>query len=295
MTEAPRPIAGLHRATTKRGDCGLCGEHKMLTRTHIPPRSAFNSRGVQRQYLVSKGHGLTPGRPSDGGLWVMGLCSSCNELGGRYDTAYRDLAHKLRTSWVKDWHFSMSLRPIPQLFTLKPGDVARSVLIGMFGLNPNLRVTQPSLAENLLRIEAFELPNGRELRLALFRGSMARISGAIGAFDALGPGHLGKRLGIMSDAQIYFPPLSWELVDSASMLRSGSDLTSILDAYGWADVSSWTTRPPGEMQPLHSFFTTLPAVAHPKYMPATSEGWVELLSNQISEILVSDLSRLKRL
>jgi hypothetical protein len=293
ISDVPR-VAGLHRAGQRQGCCGLCGQERDLTRTHIPPQCAFNGRTVRRQYLRGDGEAMSPGRGNLGGLWVRGLCGDCNELQGRYDPDYCKLARKLKSTWIKDWHYALPRqRLVPQIFDLHPGAVARSVLIGMFGLNPNLRKRQPALAEALLLSTPFEMPTSKKLRLALFRGQYARISGGIGAFDALNSAGLAKPVGVMSDAQVYFPPLSWELEDAGTRDAHAPDFGSLTDAYGWADVSDWTHFPPAEPRDLHSFFLTLPAVAHPKDMPGLGEGWVELMSDEISEILIADLGASK--
>jgi hypothetical protein len=158
----------------------------------------------------------------------------------------------------------------------------------MFGLSPNLRVTNAEVAAHLLAGDTFVMPKGLELRLALCRGRRARVGGAIGGFDAFRTYGGGKRLGIMSNAHVYFPPLAWELADEVSRVHSATDFDSMLDAFGWADVSAWTQVPPLDYCPLHRFFRALPALAHPRDMPLTSEYWIELMSDTISEIIIAD-------
>ena len=281
---------GLFRASIKTGICGLCGTYGSMTKTHIPAQCALNTgEYVTRSYPMLRASGISQGRVSVGGIWVRGLCGACNSrAGGQFDFAYGELARKLLPCWIKDWDEPLALeRPIPQFFVLRPANVARSILMAMFGLNPNLRRTLPEFAADLLADAPFMLPPGRELRLALCRGKRTRVCGAIGGVDLIGPPWQGDRLSLMSDASVYFPPLAWELVDERARSRQAG-FSSLLDAYKWVDVSHWTTYGIGEMMPLHSFFDRLPAVAHPKDTPNLSENWIELLSAKISEILLGD-------
>ena len=279
---------GLFRAATKVGICGLCGMRGPLSKTHIPAQCAFNTgRYVTRRYLMLRLPGIEEGREQVGGIWVRGLCGACNSrAGGRFDDAYGELARKLLPCWISDWReTAVHERPVPQFFVLRPADVARSILTAMFGLNPNLRQILPNLADDLRSDKPFVIPPGRQLRLALCRGSRTRVCGAIGGVDLLGPPWRGGRLSLMSDASVYFPPLAWELADEGAITRQAG-FSSLLDAFKWADVSRWTMHEPGELVPLHSFFDRLPAVAHPKDTPGLSEAWTELHSDRISEILV---------
>ncbi|WP_433786402.1 hypothetical protein ACQPX6_06860 [Actinomycetospora sp. CA-101289] len=164
------------------------------------------------------------------------------------------------------------------------------MLISMFGLNPNLRRRLPEVAQALLdRAPLVTLPEGTRLSMALFRGRRARISGGIGAVDMLNTTGFARRVGIMSDAQVYFPSLSWELEDVNSRRAHVPDFWSLTEAFGWGDVSSWTRIDPRECRDLHSIFLTLPAVCHPEDIPGLGDDWVELVSDNISEILVADV------
>lgn len=83
-----------------------------------------------------------------------------------------------------------------------PGAIIRSVLIGMFGLNANLQILYPRLANSLCRqLDSIQLPPGIQLRLALARGTAARVTGPVLGYSLL------SRVGFSTMARIYFPPL----------------------------------------------------------------------------------------
>ena len=56
-SRAPKDI-GLRLRQGEAADCGPCGTHGPLSRTHPPPQCAGNDHGVQRSYL----HGLVAPR-----------------------------------------------------------------------------------------------------------------------------------------------------------------------------------------------------------------------------------------
>jgi hypothetical protein len=64
-----------------------------MSRAHVPPQAAGNDSQVRRNYFISGEGGMTPGRSTEGGMWVYGLCGECNNRAGSlYDQAYADLA-----------------------------------------------------------------------------------------------------------------------------------------------------------------------------------------------------------
>lgn len=92
-SRAPKDI-GLSLRRGEPADCGLCGEHGPLSRTHLPPQCAGNDHGVQRSYLQSVDAKGVPKiiaskKRYQGGLYVFGLCARCNSNAGRWDAAWR--------------------------------------------------------------------------------------------------------------------------------------------------------------------------------------------------------------
>jgi hypothetical protein len=90
----------------------------------------------------------------------------------------------------------------------------------------------------------------------------------------------GRNVGIMSMAQMYFPPLAWQLADQPESV--------LLQHEGWHDVSSWLARAPSDSAVLSRIVRDLPLVAHPTRGPGGIQDWVELLSDETCFIVESD-------
>ena len=150
----------------------------------------------------------------------------------------------------------------------------------MFGLNAHLRVLYPDLAEGLLAERPIqELPDAVRLRLAMLRGRRARLGGSIGGVELFGRRIAGAALGVITMAEVYFPPLAWQLAAPEA---------SLLDVEGWPDISFWLGYAPDERLPLDAACPSMPIVMHPKHDPATGDGWTEMISDEISVILDSE-------
>jgi hypothetical protein len=63
---------------------------------------------------------------------------------------YGELAAAVRPLWIRDWRIRTAGHLALPGNEIRPGVVARSVLIGFLGLSPQLRVNFPDLAEQLL-------------------------------------------------------------------------------------------------------------------------------------------------
>jgi hypothetical protein len=284
-----RQTLGLNRRKREQHPCGLCGDRVKLTRTHIPPQCAGNRGLVGRRRLVVDGGQADLTKRSPGGLYVYGLCPSCNNLQSRFDAAYGELAGAVRPLWIRDARIRTAGKlPLPG-DEIRPGAVARSMLIGFLGLSPQLRVNFPDLPLQLLAgAPAVILPMKLRLRLALARGTMARLTGSIVGFISVDHPPDEDAVGIANVGQVYFPPLAWQLAppEPSALLRKPSK--SLLDQQGWADVTSWALHDPDERIALSTLCPALPAVVHPKHHPAQAEWWVEVLSSQITEIIECD-------
>lgn len=173
LDERPRP-------------CGVCGHHGKLSKTHVPPQAAGNTKAVERADMMNGPAGVTSGGWRIGGMWVRGLCVDCNSFAGaRYDQAYADFAHGLR-SWLETGtRFAM---PGPQTVRLAPGRVSRSVLSGMLGISPHTRVLHPTLAAQMDAGGPVKLPGGMALRVAAYMGNRAQLTGPMlsGLIDGSG-------------------------------------------------------------------------------------------------------------
>lgn len=219
------PIAAGLLLDKRTGKCGICGDHRKLSRRHVPPQAAGNTGAVERADVMSnRRDGFTPGSWRIGGMWVRGLCVACNSFAGaRYDEAYGDFASRL-WSWMQiGTRLSV---PAAQAVPFAPGRVSRSILSGMLGISPHTRVLHPTLARQVERGGPVQLPGALSLRVAIYPGLRALLSGPMltGLWD-------GSSRAINTLATATFRPLSWALVSD--------DSDDVLAARGWVDATDW--------------------------------------------------------
>ncbi|TDL45233.1 hypothetical protein [Microbacterium oleivorans] len=209
----------------KTGSCGVCGQHRKLTKTHVPPQVAGNRGQVQRADVMSSASsGFNPERWRIGGMWVLGLCGECNSLAGaRYDRAYADFADQL-WSWLQTR--THLLLPGTPALTLAPGRVSRSILSGMLGISPNLREFHPTLAAQVAAGGPVRLPGGLRLWFAAYPGNRTQLTGPMltGLVD-------GSGRAINTLAAVTFRPLTWALATS--------DSDAVMADQGWTDATDW--------------------------------------------------------
>lgn len=280
----PQPL-GLWRDRGQRASCGLCGQVCELTRTHVPARVAGNAGDVRRFVPRVASGPARRGRGRKGGVHVHGLCRGCNALQGRYDPAYAVLADGVARQLPPESPLLIPnhVNRLPEM-AVQPGAAARSILIGLMALNPNIRAVHPELQEGLLAgADAIALPNDLALRVACYRQPKAYLSGSVGGvllFHPVRPYDMA--LGIMSLGSVYFPPLAWHLATRRF---------SWLDMQRWADVSRWLERDPLERVSLRSLLKGLPEVLHPREDSIAQEaGWVELFSSEITFVVEGDVA-----
>jgi hypothetical protein len=164
---------------------------------------------------------------------------------------------------------------------IDPGAIARSVLVGCFALDPNLRSLYPEVARALIDdAEGIELPAPMDLYLAVTRGPSARVTGSIAGFHLFGPEIDGRKVGIMTMAQIYFPPLAWQLADTPT--------SPLLAIEGWHRVTDWLTFPSAQWLPLGTFVKDLALVTDPRRPPRGLSDWVELLGEETTFVVEGD-------
>lgn len=275
-------VAGLDRRPHEHGPCGLCGTVGSLTKTHIPSRAAGHTGLVTRRTMVSISRDgsqtVRDSAPRMGGIHFYGLCESCNQLQNLYDGAYVELVD-IALPWITSGLVLPDGPRQPPTTDLRPGAVARSVLIPMFGLNANLRNIYPDVASALLmRSPSVTLPADLALRLAIAAGVRARVTGAIGGFEMFGRRLDNEPLGIMTQAQVHFPPLSWHLAPRER---------SLLDLQGWADVTAWLERAPQEQARFSDVCGPLPVVLLPRH-DEHGNLWCEVFSDEITFNVHSD-------
>lgn len=280
-SRAPADL-GLRLRKGEPAPCGLCGSVVPLSRTHVPPQCAGNTQGVQRHYLQAVAADGVPRvvparRTWAGGMYVYGLCSSCNSAAGRWDGAYGALASALRPCWSTGKLAIPGGRIALPSFEFAPSPVARSVLMGVFGINRGLRERYAALAQGLLDgTDLLALPHDLELRVALASGTTARLTGAVHTIQVLGPTASGGKSFVYSDGSFYFPPLAWQLVGEGSTL---------IDEQGWADASNWLGVPLADTADVSSLCPSLPTVTDPSHDPRIADALVHLFSDELTPIV----------
>lgn len=276
-----RSDVGLRRRRRDDGPCGLCGSIGPLSRTHVPPQCAGNDHGVQRIYFhIIQANGeqalVRSNRRLHGGLYVYGLCGDCNSAASKWDVAYKQLSDILQSCWVKGSLIVPGNRIALPSAQCVPSAVARSVLMGLFGVNHVLRERFPDLAANLLNgLDPIDLPADVQLRVALARGTVGRLTGAMHSMKVLNT-QSGVIEKMLSDASVYFPPLAWQLVSRES---------SYLDAQGWGDASSWLSAPIGERRSVSDLCHSLPLVQQPSQDPNEWDSFVHLYADTLTPIV----------
>ncbi|TFV65347.1 UNVERIFIED_ORG: hypothetical protein E4P37_10635 [Bacillus sp. AZ43] len=236
---------------------------------------------MQRRFLQSVNRDgmptLVPSRKRlDGGLYVFGLCGPCNSSAGRWDDAYGELALGLRscrsTGAVVVPRGRMNLPSVK----FSPSAIARSILMGFFGVNHVLRNRFPELAAGLLAgEEPLSLPEGLRLRVAIAQGTVGRLTGAMHSMQVL-DSRTGVIEYVLSDAAVYFPPLAWQLT---------SDGSTYLDGQGWGDASSWLSIPLADRRDVRDLCPSLPLVLEPSQDPEAWEKFVHLFSDELTPIV----------
>lgn len=264
--------------------CGLCGIIRKLSRAHVPPQAAGNTTKVLRAPDVIVDRVRRPGRWSEGGMWVRGLCEDCNSQAGKsYDAAYADFAlqvGRLSTPTAR----RLALIPgEPPGARFAPGLVSRAVLFGMYAINPRLRVLFPELAHDLKSEPTpgqgpVRWPDGLALKVARSQPGLPHsgvISSGVWAMRVM-----HERVVHFTFDDIVFPPLMWSLVPRHTDSERdglGPQITKSL-----ADASEWVKYGPDRTSvDLRTLTRTLPTMAHP--MLIRTDDWAELLTNNGSD------------
>lgn len=267
-----RPVAAGLLLNRKNGLCGICGEYRLLTKTHVPPQAAGNSGPVTRADVMdhsSSGFGGT--RWLIGGMWVRGLCGACNSFAGaKYDEAYGDFAARL-WEWLAVGN--RLVVPSSQAVPLAPGRVSRSILSGMLGISPHTRILHPSLADQMCEGGPVVLPGGLSLRVAIYPGNHAMLAGPMltGMLD-------GSSGAINTLATVTFRPLSWALVTT--------DSDDVLARRGWVDATDWLRY--GDDREAHDLRWLVPhgLPIVEKILHSPSDDGVQLYSKEIAPLMV---------
>ena len=264
--------------------CGLCGDIRKLSKAHVPPQVAGNTTKVLRAADVIVDQVRRPGRWSEGGMWVRGLCEACNNRAGNlYDVPFADFAEQVELlSSPTARRLAVIQGEVPGA-RFAPGLVSRAVLFGMFAINPRLRVLFPELADDLKNETTagsgpIRWPDKLAMKVARthpLSGDRGVISSGVWAMRVL-----HERVVHWTFGDIVWPPLMWSLVpkgDDHERDGLGPQITKQL-----ADVSEWVKYGPDRTSvDLRSLIRTLPTMPHP--MLLRSNDWVEFMTNDGSD------------
>lgn len=154
----------------KRAACRLCGTVTILTKTHIPARSAGNVGSARRPVVVVHDDGRQTydlGNEELGGMWGRWFCAECNNATRSWDEEY--------TRWTIDPLRALHDPKNPgntfaaRAYTADPGALVRCLWAWMFALADNLRARQPEIAAAVLRGSPAEPSERLRLLLAATR------------------------------------------------------------------------------------------------------------------------------
>lgn len=240
------------------GRCGLCGQQRLMTQAHVPPRAVGNDGRHRERALWVQGQGgarLSGWRP--GGLTVYGLCSRCNHsTSDRADVAYLDFHRRLKAA-LSSTSQRLLLDPRSLPVRLSPGLVARSVLSGLFAVNDRMHEHYPALAAGLRdKQRDLALPPQLQLRLAVASGTRSRIGGPVGYARVF-----GRRAFHLPLAEVWFPPMAWVLRTAGPTDPSvGEEFTA-----AWGDATEWIRYQPELTTDLRNLTGPLPRVQPPQF------------------------------
>jgi hypothetical protein len=225
-------------------------------------------------------HRASATTPRIGGIHFFGLCHDCNSgVQGKWDPAYGDMAKAL-SPFALGSRLTLPTGPLATpSHEVQPGAVARSVLVGAFALNPQMRVIDPDAAAALIEGRAeVRLRSTLRLGLALTLGPVARVTGSIAGYYMFRPKVGDQNVGMMSLAQIYFPPMAWQIADAEHSVLFRSE--------GWVDVTNWLAYDADVVKPLSELVPKLPIVQ--PHRVNNDDDWVELLGDETCFIVESD-------
>lgn len=241
----------------------------------MPPQVAGNTTAVQRAPdLIDASGTRRPGRWTAGGMWVRGLCFDCNNRAGRaFDLAYADFANQVSRLTTPTVATLQVIPSEPPGVGFAPGLTARSVLFGMFAINPRLRVIFPELAYDLAHgVEQVRWPDKVTLRVGRTHragSSHGLLTSGIWMIQVL-----GYRMTHSSFADVVFPPLAWSLIPNDTSATLGPEVTEPL-----TDASDWVRYSPERTTvDLRNLTRTFPEFLHPMLRP-TRDNWVEMLAS----------------
>lgn len=200
-----RQPAVAHRARKGRYPCGVCGSVEKMTKSQVPPQCSGNTDAVTRSMWMAHNSRVELGRPDQGGVWFRGLCRKCNTAAGQFDTAYAHLADILRPLRLASLNQSSPQDQATPHDPIRPGAVARSIMLGMCATTPIIRFNWPQVRQ-LLSSKRVQLPDQYRLYLAAAQGRSAWVSGTIAGHYSNANTTMNSPAVMMSMSAVFFPP-----------------------------------------------------------------------------------------
>ena len=175
----------------RSGRCRICARRTELTREHIPPRTAFNTRQGTSPTLLEwySNPGLElpdTGSVFQGGVWGYILCDRCNNTTGRYGREYGDWARgaarvltSLERSLEELDHLDQWGYANVHFRGVYPGRFVRQAISMVLSVSGSFELSarHPELRELALGGRPMPLPADLRLFLGLYAGPMVRFVG----------------------------------------------------------------------------------------------------------------------
>lgn len=247
MSDRARPLFA--RGRQRRGPCGLCGKVTLLTRTHVPPRCAFNdgpTRTVMKAEAPDGPQSARLGSQRLGGARAYLACGRCNGATSLADNEYCRWVQAIRpiVARARGEVSAGRARFVADLPATigngSPGSFIRSALAGLLALHGRIAREFPYLASAVLAGTPQQLPDEFRFLVALHVGIKAFVGGGPATrIGILPPATHAAGLWIPSTeeelpyAAIHFPPFSLVLASPAQARQLPH-----------ADYSPWLEEPP---------------------------------------------------
>ncbi len=159
---------------------------------------------------------VQPGRRRDGGSAGWFLCESCNGIVGRFDEEFVRWWKMLVRDWPNTAARTSGESRVGVFPAVQPGAFIRSVLGGMFALNPTLRPRHPEIATAILTGEPATLPIDLSLLMCLYRGHTRYVLGHTTVVETLA---YGNSLAVNLQGEWAWPPFHLALADASGLRR----------------------------------------------------------------------------
>jgi hypothetical protein len=218
------------------GECWICGSIGKLTFEHVPPRAAFNDRGIFHAKMDEVlGGEWTPGTPlplgkqQQRGAGRYSLCAKCNnDTGAWYGTAYVDFARQAMILL----HRSNGKMTLAYPYGIFPLRVLKQIAVMFFSAcGPEFRKAHPELATFVLDRERRLLPKDIHIWAYLHHPTESistRQAGVTGMMSLGGNSHVFS--------EIAFPPFG--LIMSFRPEPMHQELCN-LSHFSYSTINTW--------------------------------------------------------